>query len=347
MCDEADSLGKAFEERFGTVEDAIVLVYRVENQVQSRGFGFVIFKHEKSASDAIEAHYISISGKQVEIKSAVQYPKSPSPKSSPNKIPDLRYKHQTPPPNDLSPKQQAFPLPFNEEEEEISKVEPISWVDRLLNGQPKPSLEASLSSSKEHRTAPKWLRIFLNWLPSFLGELSKNGKDGKYALSSLKADFRSKFGIEMDHASIGFPKLSDFIKSFPQLCCLKHVPTGHIGLANHMVILPTPKKQAATFHSIPDSTPLQHQSQSHPMNSCITEDGDLEEFMAVVSFKQYELFPENNSHSKAIVLHQKRNMVLEVLCKRRGVPSLFIRDISFYMVKKESTKKALSYPNVT
>ncbi|KAL9270693.1 hypothetical protein AKJ16_DCAP16743 [Drosera capensis] len=47
-----------------------------------------------------------------------------------------------------------------------------------------------------------------------------------YSLSSLKADFKSIYGLEMDHASLGYSNLSDFLKSVPELCRIKIIDTG-------------------------------------------------------------------------------------------------------------------------
>jgi RNA recognition motif-containing protein len=43
--------------------------------------------------------------------------------------------------------------------------------------------------------------------------------------------------VELDHVSLGFEKLSDFVRSFPELCRMKIVPVGR-GPATHMVLLP-------------------------------------------------------------------------------------------------------------
>lgn len=54
-----------FEENFGPVSDAVVIGSHSGDQVQSRGFGFVKFKHEASVLLAIQTHYIHLFGKKV------------------------------------------------------------------------------------------------------------------------------------------------------------------------------------------------------------------------------------------------------------------------------------------
>lgn len=84
---------------------------------------------------------------------------------------------------------------------------------------------------------PPWLVRFKEWLPTFLAGVSERLKDGEYyPLSSLKGDFRATCGLEMDHASIGYPKLSDFVRSLGHVR-MKVTPVGY-GPATHMVLLP-------------------------------------------------------------------------------------------------------------
>jgi len=60
-----DDLREFFEENYGPVLDAVVIGNQAGDQMQSRGFGFVTFKHAASVSAAVEAHYINIYGKKV------------------------------------------------------------------------------------------------------------------------------------------------------------------------------------------------------------------------------------------------------------------------------------------
>ncbi|KAK9939631.1 hypothetical protein M0R45_016321 [Rubus argutus] len=44
----SDVLGKFFEEEFGSVEDAMIILNQIQNKIQSRGSGFVTFRKEKA-----------------------------------------------------------------------------------------------------------------------------------------------------------------------------------------------------------------------------------------------------------------------------------------------------------
>lgn len=221
------------------MEDSIVIEAQTGTQTQSRGFGFIIFKDEKSASAAVQAHYFSIMDRQVEIKSII--PKCLLMVDRVQKLlPRLHEQEKNyqcqPPPSPQTPKEKNM---------EEAKPEEGSWVDKLLSEQPKTySNESHIhkSTGSEEQSMPKWLRIFKKWFPSFIEEMSKHPREGEYALSSLKGDFRAKFGLELDHASLGYSKLSDFIKC-SDLCCMKVVPVGrNAGSANHMVLLAKPQK---------------------------------------------------------------------------------------------------------
>ncbi|BFG26698.1 hypothetical protein CerSpe_129720 [Prunus speciosa] len=227
----SDSLGKFFEEQFGPVDDAIVIFSQIENKIQSRGFGFVTFKEEKSVSAAVQAHYVSMLGKPVEIKSVVPRLAAESEKLSP------RQQGQ-----EKNCRPQLLPQMSSDEMiMEANKPEQGSWLGKLLHGQPKTSPikpRARKISSPEDKSMPIWLKAFKKWFPGFLQDLSKHPRTGKYALSSLKGDFRAKFGLELDHAPLGFSKLSDFIKSFSNLCTIKVDPLGKNGSPNHMILQP-------------------------------------------------------------------------------------------------------------
>ena len=51
------------------------------------------------------------------------------------------------------------------------------------------------------------------------------------------ATCRATCGMELDHVTIGYPKLSDFVRSLHDICRMKIVPVGR-GPATHMVLLP-------------------------------------------------------------------------------------------------------------
>ncbi|XVE83794.1 hypothetical protein DITRI_Ditri16bG0115600 [Diplodiscus trichospermus] len=238
---ESDSLGKFFEEQFGSVEDAHVVRNRAGDGLHSRGFGFVTFKHEKSVSKAVQAHYLTIMGKQIEIKSAVgrwEESLKLSPKQH-HQEPDDQYQL----PLETSSEKTAEEMPRRKSFKE-AKADQISWVYKLLHGQPKTCSDSQVSVSpiSTNRSVPVWLRTFKKWFPSFLEEVSKKPKEAEYPLSSLKADFRAAFGLELDHASLGYHKLSDFMRSFPDLCRMKVMPVGGCGSPNHMVLMPCPPR---------------------------------------------------------------------------------------------------------
>ncbi|XP_039014377.1 uncharacterized protein LOC120144371 [Hibiscus syriacus] len=235
---DSDSLSKYFEDEFGPVEDAHVVTVKTGDELMSRGFGFVTFKHEKSVLKAVQEHYVTIMDKQVEIKSAVgRWDESLKLSTQQHqKDPNAQYQ----PPLESSTRKTAEEAPRRKTLED-SKADQISWVNKLLHGQPKTCSESEVLASPiaSHQKVPLWLRTFKKWLPSFLQEVSKNPKEDKYPLSSLKADFRAAFGLELDHVSLGYTKLSDFMRSFPDLCCMKVMPVGGGGSPNHMVLIPS------------------------------------------------------------------------------------------------------------
>ncbi|GAV72330.1 LOW QUALITY PROTEIN: RRM_1 domain-containing protein/Ank_2 domain-containing protein/OST-HTH domain-containing protein, partial [Cephalotus follicularis] len=296
---DSDSLGCFFNEQFGSVEDAIVLGIETKDEIKSRGFGFVTFKHEKPVSAAIQAHYVTIMGKRVEIKGVIRKSLTEVQKSSPiqheheqnnhyqprAQMPTVKATGNTPSLKMSTEKIKELPClktyddktteqmpssqsPSEETTEAIAsskttkethnsktngevKPEKMSWVDTLLHGQPKSCCtdsEAHDSTIFEDQNMPVWLKTFINWLPCFLKEVSKRPKEGEYALSSLKADFRAVCGLELDHASLGYLKLSDFMRCFPNLCHMEIVPVGNRGPANHMVLLPGLPKPHKQLH---------------------------------------------------------------------------------------------------
>lgn len=202
---------------------------QIGEQMYSRGFGFVIFKHEMSASEAVQAHFITLMGKQVEIKSAV------------SKCLLFAELKKLPPQQDDQEQRQTIefqPQSGTPDGKNTDYCEPklTSWVDKLLQSPPKTPV---LKCETPKQNIPKWVRIFKRWLPGFLNNVSKRLKEGEwYPLSSLKADFRAICGYELDHTSLGYPKLSDFIRSFPGLCCMNIIPVGGRGPATHMVLQP-------------------------------------------------------------------------------------------------------------
>ncbi|VVB04385.1 unnamed protein product [Arabis nemorensis] len=94
-------------------------------------------------------------------------------------------------------------------------------------------------TSFQGTSVPLWLKKFEKWLPRYLQDSSDSFGRTRYPLSSLKADFHATFGMDLDHSSLGFSKLIDFVKSFPKLCQMKVVPVGKSGPATHWVLLPS------------------------------------------------------------------------------------------------------------
>jgi hypothetical protein len=131
------------------------------------------------------------------------------------------------------------------------------------------------SSSSIQGSTPSWLIKFRQWLPTFLAGVSTRLNEGEwYPLSSLKGDFRATCGLELDHLALGYEKLSDFIRSLPEVCRMKIVPVGR-GPATHMVLLPaltrpTPvsQSQGRTSGSLMTSRSLVDGSRSYAAVAC-------------------------------------------------------------------------------
>ncbi|KAK1272126.1 hypothetical protein QJS04_geneDACA021600 [Acorus gramineus] len=64
------------EGKFGPVENALVIESQEGDCLRSRCFGFVVFKREETAEAAMNTHFISMSGKKVEVRGAVPKQKS-------------------------------------------------------------------------------------------------------------------------------------------------------------------------------------------------------------------------------------------------------------------------------
>lgn len=206
---ESESLGKFFEEHFGPVEHAIVIGEK-GNEKQSRGFGFVKFKNQQSVYDAVEAHYVSILGKIVEIKT-----------------------------ND----------PKNKVLAEQKKQSSQKQHDNVTLGHQLqvPSHDGKKCSTSVDMSMPLWFQAFKEWFPGFILQRMRIGQP--YSLSSLKQDFRVHCGLEMNHASLGYLKLSDFVNSFSGVFRMEVVPIGARGFASHVVLLPN--QPCSHPHSIP------------------------------------------------------------------------------------------------
>ncbi|KAH0465906.1 hypothetical protein IEQ34_006009 [Dendrobium chrysotoxum] len=216
---DSDDLKKLFEEEFGPVDDAVVIGTKVGSRVLSKGFGFLTFKQEDTMKRAVEAHFITLSGKIIEIKSAL--PKCQMETSS-----------------SLS-------------DQELFKEDPDEANGRM----------ASCGDSNDQHVIkigelPPWLVRFKKWFPVYLNKTCRRLGEGEwYPLSSLKGDFRATCGMELDHESIGFLKLSDFLRSLPGICKIHVISTGN-GSPTHMVLRP--------FYSLSSN-----QSQQSKHASCV------------------------------------------------------------------------------
>ncbi|CAI7893453.1 unnamed protein product [Closterium sp. NIES-54] len=223
---ESDDLREYFEEHFGPVVDAVVIGSQSGDHVQSRGFGFVTFKYEQSVTAAVKEHYVILFGKKVEIKSAIPRPlmiaagNQAANVAEQRKALDFRCS--------LSPNSSES---FNSSGQGSANCE-SSLTDETGTG------EGMESPPVYDGPPPPWLIRLREWLPSFLQQVSGRLKEGEwYPLSSLKGDFRATCGMELDHLTIGYPKLSDFVRSLSDICRMKIVPVGR-GPATHMVLLP-------------------------------------------------------------------------------------------------------------
>ncbi|XP_058111119.1 uncharacterized protein LOC131254130 [Magnolia sinica] len=227
-------LRQFFEREFGPVEDSTVIASQSGEHLQSRGFGFITFKHEDSAAAAVQAHYVAILGKKVEIKGAVPKVVFPFDLSKP------------PPRQQQLAQEQQHQQPFDPREKQPAddgRIDSMSWVEKLIFGsthdQPNKNPTPATGPTGEASALPPWVATFRRWLPAFLVEVSKRLKEGEcYPLSSLKGDFRATCGMELDHASLGHLKLSDFMRSFSGICKMRIVPVGR-GPATHVVLLPS------------------------------------------------------------------------------------------------------------
>jgi hypothetical protein len=228
------------------VEEAVVIGLQIGNRVESRGFGFVKFEREKDVISAKEAHLVYMLGKRVEIKDAVARAYLPSEEQ---RTTSRKYIQEFPKANH-------------------------TVLDGELIEEHGPQKRRPLPE----KCLPSWFFIFRKWLPGFLrDETERLGE--RYPLSSLKGDFRATCRMELDHASIGYPKLSDFICSLPGICRMCVVPVGS-GPATHMVLLPpfsrpkyVPLLEPISFHhdELPESVSDNHSPRS-PLTTNMTVD---------------------------------------------------------------------------
>ncbi|CAN1162943.1 26S proteasome non-ATPase regulatory subunit 10 [Linum perenne] len=305
----SDSLQKVFEERFGSVQDARVIIGTQNGGMsQSRGFGFVTFKDKKSFVAAVEARHIAIMGKQVEIKSVVpkhlllaefqeslqqraqqsdpRHAQAENPKQNTTmEIPGFSMLIETKETQDndtirkqvTSNKTEEERTDYNvreEEEEEATLLK--SWVDILRRGREKQPVSSLSQYPKQFM--PLWLGVFRKWLPSFLRQVSSRTEE--YALSSLKSDFRAAFGMDLDHLSLGYSKLANFIRCFPDLCQLEFIAIGKGKPRNHMILLPVlsePTRRLFQSPTLPSSSSHHNSDNNAPVQEGICDDDESTE----------------------------------------------------------------------
>ena len=250
------------------MEEAIVILLKIDDRIQSRGFGFVKFQREKDMMRAKEAHHVYMLGRRVEIKDAVARPFLPELQKGTS----LRHNARA------SPR-----VTYSEMKDELAD-------EQYYLGKRQPLPEKCL---------PSWFFIFRKWLPGFLVEAAERYGE-RYPLSSVKTDFRSICRMNLDHAALGYPKLSDFIRSLPGICRMCVVPVGK-GPATHMVLLPpvsrpkyVPLLEPYSFHhdELPESV-SDHESPRSPLSANITDDAPHN-----TDGQQGDVSSESNVHSQ-------------------------------------------------
>ncbi|EOA25460.1 hypothetical protein CARUB_v10018798mg [Capsella rubella] len=200
------------------------------------------------------------------------------------------------------------------------------------------------------KSVPPWLKKFVNWFPGHLRATSQNRRAG-YPLSSLKADFRTIFGQDIDHSSIGFPKLSDFIKSFPKLCAMKVVPLGKLGDPTHWVLLPAKSKSSRVKGRPPEpliintndsvASPNKPKALSVPPGFNFIQEADAS--------KTFKATPEPQPQPPPLVAsynsrHQLQHPVLETLTRIRNNTSVFfLREFDFYQSYETCLKEGMCF----
>ncbi|PAN21492.1 hypothetical protein PAHAL_3G470800 [Panicum hallii] len=245
---DSEYLIEFFNAEFGPVEEAVVIGIPVGNRMQSRGFGFVKFEREEDMISAKEAHHVYMLGKRVEVKDAVA---------------------------------RAY-LPLEEQRatslRQFMKERP-KVTHSVLDGELTEEHNLRKRRPLPEKCLPSWFFIFRKWLPGFLEDASERLGGERYPLSSLKGDFRATCRMELDHTALGYPKLSDFMRSLPGICRMCVVPVG-CGPATHMVLLPplsrpkyVPLLEPYSFDrdELPESVSDYHSPRS-PLNANITDD---------------------------------------------------------------------------
>ena len=181
-----------------------------------------------------QARFVMIFGKNVEIKSAVT--------------------------KDLSMWEAFVPSSLQPQ----LKGESTRWLVNSQSEQKDPDRRPLCPLSDQSH--PPWLMKFRKWLPAFLrGAWKLVGNGEGYPLSFIKADFRATCVMELEHMSLGFLKLSDFMHSFPEFCTLRVSHTEN-GLASYMVLF---SSNPRTQHELLPSTWQMQHIQPYPSSRTV------------------------------------------------------------------------------
>ncbi|KAL1203244.1 E3 ubiquitin-protein ligase XBAT32 [Cardamine amara subsp. amara] len=217
------------------------------------------------------------------------------------------------------------------------------------------------------KSVPPWLKKFVIWLPRYLQDTSKSYKKTGYPLSSLKADFRAICRMDIEHASLGFPKLIDFIKSFPKLCQMKVVPIGKHGAATHWVMFPTKSKCSHLKGRPPEpfiinkvdsvASPIKPKTSSTPPDLKLLQEvhdsitlPDVEFIHQAHDSKTFKAAPEAEPQplplatSSYIDRRKLKHPVLETLARIRNSTSVFfLREFDFYQSYETCLREGMCF----
>ncbi|KAG7559149.1 Ankyrin repeat-containing domain superfamily [Arabidopsis thaliana x Arabidopsis arenosa] len=202
-------------------------------------------------------------------------------------------------------------------------------------------------------SVPPWLKFFVNWLPRYLRDTSASWRGAGYPLSSLKADFRAVFGMDLDHASLGFAKLIDFIKYFPKLCQMKVVPIGKVGAATHWVMLPTKSKCSQLKGRPPEPLIIsKNDSVASPDKpKALSVPPGFKFMQEAHDFKTFKAPPEPKPQPPPPLTtasynnqRQLKHPVLETLTRIRNSTSVFfLREFDFYQSYEKCLKEGMCF----
>ncbi|KAF5206806.1 serine/threonine-protein phosphatase 6 regulatory ankyrin repeat subunit [Thalictrum thalictroides] len=217
----SETLQNFLEDQFGTVENVVVITDQAGDR-WSRGVGLIKCKNKESVVAEVQRHYVNLWGKKVVIIGAV---------FKHNLVSDI-------PRSTTRDQHFQGTVDSNEVHSAETRDEPMFWAGSLLQGRPRHQPHVKIDLTPKDQSVPTWTTTFRKWFPEFLRDVTMRREDGKwYPLCALKTDFSANCCLELDHASIGYPKLSDFIGSCPDICHMMKVVAGS-GCATHIILLP-------------------------------------------------------------------------------------------------------------